>query len=122
VNKTLIYLGSAVIVLWGIGHLAASKSVIARFSSVSLDNYRLITMEWIAEGLALCFVGIVAAVATSSAAAAAGPVLWACVVMLVVMAILSLFTGARTSIVPMRICPLVKLSVATLYVLGSVLQ
>lgn len=46
-HHTLVYIGSAIIVIWGIGHLAAIKSVIAGFSSVSSDNRRVITMEWI---------------------------------------------------------------------------
>lgn len=121
-SETLIYVGSAVIFLWGVGHLAASKSVIARFSSESTDNYRVITMEWIAEGMALCFVGAVAALATFVGGAGAGAVVWACMVMLVLMAILSLFTGAQTSIMPMRICPFIKLSAATLYLLGNVIR
>lgn len=121
-NETVIYVGSAMIILWGIGHLAASKSVVSGFSSVSADNFRVITMEWIAEGMALCFVGTVAALATFVDGAGAEAVVWACVVMLVLMAILSMFTGARTSILPMRICPFVKLSVAVLYSLGNMMQ
>lgn len=121
-NETVIYVGSAMIILWGIGHLAAGKSVVSGFSSVSADNFRVITMEWIAEGMALCFVGTVAALATFVGGAGAEAVVWACVVMLVLMAILSMFTGARTSILPMRICPFVKLSVAVLYSLGNMIQ
>ena len=42
-------------------------------------------------------------------------------VMLIVMAGLTLLTGARTSIVPIKICPLVKTTVAILFFMGSVL-
>ena len=41
--------------------------------------------------------------------------------MLVVMAVLSQMTGARTAILPMRLCPYVKTAVAILFFLGSVL-
>jgi hypothetical protein len=41
--------------------------------------------------------------------------------LLVILAELSFFTGARTSIVPMKICPFVKLSVALLFFLGIVI-
>jgi hypothetical protein len=121
-SETLVYIGSAVIVRWGVGHLAASKSVIAGFSSVSPDNHRVITMEWIAEGLALCFVGAIGALSAFAGGSGAAIVVWACVVMLVVLAILSLLTGARTSVLPMRICPFVKLGVAALYTLGNVIR
>jgi len=40
---------------------------------------------------------------------------------LVVMAIVSLFTGARTSILPMKLCPLAKSTVATLYLVASLM-
>jgi hypothetical protein len=121
-NQILIFVGSVVIVVWGIGHLAATKSVISGFSSVSLDNRRVITMEWISEGLTLCFVGAVATVATLVGGSTGGVVLWACVGLLVLMAILSLFTGARTSVIPMRVCPIVKSGVATLYALGNLMS
>jgi hypothetical protein len=111
----LIYIGSTIIFLWGIGHLVASKPVISGFSSEPLDNRRVITMEWIAEGLALCFIGVVAALSGG------GAVLWACVGMLVALAVLSAFTGARTSVIPMKLCPVVKLIVAALFTLGNVL-
>ena len=111
----LIYIGSIVIFLWGIGHLAASKPVISGFSSEPRNNRRVITMEWIAEGLTLCFIGIVAALSGG------GAVLWACAGMLVALAILSSFTGARTSVIPMRLCPVVKLCAAVLFTLGNVL-
>ncbi|MFB0515081.1 MAG: hypothetical protein ACETWG_00570 [Candidatus Neomarinimicrobiota bacterium] len=41
--------------------------------------------------------------------------------MLVVMALLSQLTGARTALLPMKLCPYVKTAVAILFFLGSVL-
>jgi hypothetical protein len=38
--------------------------------------------------------------------------------MLLAMVVLSLFTGARTSIIPIKICPIVKTIVAVLFFLG----
>jgi hypothetical protein len=37
------------------------------------------------------------------------------------MTIISLFTGARTAIIPMKICPIIKTIVAILFILGSIL-
>ena len=42
-------------------------------------------------------------------------------IMLLVMGTLSSQTGARTSIVPMKICPYVKSGVALLFVVGSLI-
>jgi len=118
----LTIFGALIITFWGIAHLFPTKSVVKGFGSISLDNQRIITMEWIAEGLTLCFIGLLVLVVTSFA----GPqnlvsilVYRASGWMLVVMAGLTLLTGARTSITPIKICPLVKSIVAILFFLGS---
>jgi len=41
--------------------------------------------------------------------------------MLIVMAVLSLFTGARTSIVFFKVCPAVKTAVAVLFLVGTMI-
>lgn len=122
-GNILLYIGSAVITLWGIAHIVPTKSIVTGFGEISKDNRRIITMEWIAEGLTLCFIGLLVlfitifgerynpvSIITYRIAA----------VMLIVMAVLSLFTGAQTSIIPMKICPIVKTVVAILFFLGSV--
>jgi hypothetical protein len=47
----LLYIGSVIIILWGVAHIIPTKSVVAGFGSLSIDNFRIITMEWVAEGL-----------------------------------------------------------------------
>ena len=120
-GDVLLYIGAVVAIGWGIGHLAATRSAVVGFGDLSRDNRLTITMEWIAEGLTLCFVGVVAALATAKGGEAAETMVLACAGMLTVLAVLSFFTGARTSVTPMRLCPFVKLSVATLYTLGNVI-
>lgn len=124
VSNILGYIGSAIIILWGIGHIIPTKSIVAGFGAVSRDNKLIITMEWIAEGLTLCFIGVLVFIVTvlggyrnqilvivyRSAAA-----------MLLIMAVLTSLTGAKTSIVPIKICPFVKTIVAVLFILGSML-
>lgn len=124
INDILLYTGSGVIILWGIGHLIPTKSIVNGFGSISEDNKQIITMEWIAEGLTLCFIGILVLLITFSVGSqdvASVIVYWICGMMLVVMAGLSLLTGAKTSIIPIKICPLVKTTVAVLFFLASVL-
>ena len=124
INAILLYVGSVVITLWGIAHIVPTKSVVSGFGSISQENRRIITMEWIAEGLALCFIGLLVLFVTVFA----GPqnqvssiVYWVSAAMLVIMAILTSVTGARTSIVPIKICPAVKIAVAILFSLGAIL-
>ena len=123
-NDIMLYIGSIVITLWGIAHILPTKSVVTDFGPISEDNKRIITMEWIAEGLTLCFIGLLVLFITLlgvSQNPVSLIVYRISAVMLVVMAGLSLLTGARTSILPMKICPIVKTTVAIMFFLGSVL-
>lgn len=79
------------------------------------------SMEWLMEGLALCFLGLLVITVThvgSPLESSAKVVYGLSAVMLIVMAIVSLFTGARTSILPMKVCPVVKLTSAVLILVG----
>jgi hypothetical protein len=124
VSDALLYAGSAIITLWGIAHILPTESVVNGFGQISQDNKRIITMEWIAEGLAMCFIGILVlfvALFDEAESDVSVIVYGESAVMLVAMAVLTALTGARTSIVPIKICPFVKLALATLFILGSVL-
>ena len=123
-NEVLLYIGSGVIILWGIGHLIPTRSIVSGFGEISEDNKKILTMEWLAEGLTLVFLGVIVLLVTLLAgyeAEAANIVYLASAVMLLVMAVLTLSTGARTSIVPIKICPAVKTVVAILFILGGTL-
>jgi hypothetical protein len=118
----LVSIGSMVITLWGIAHLIPTKSVVSGFGTISGDNRKIITMEWIAEGLTLCFIGLLVLLATLYA----GPQNLVSILvykisawMLVVMAGLTFMTGAKTSSPWIKICPLVKSIAAILFFLGS---
>ena len=124
VSDVLLYVGSAAITIWGIAHIIPTKSVVKGFGAISEDNRRIITMEWIAEGLALCFIGLLVISITitgSSENSVAVNVYRACAGMLIAMAVLTLMTGARTSVLPIRICPFVKTTVAVLFLVASMI-
>jgi hypothetical protein len=122
VSLVLLYAGSIIITIWGIAHIIPTKGVVAGFGKLSGDNTKIITMEWIAEGLTLVFIGILTLAVTflvGSRDPGALVVYRGSAVMLVLMAALTLFTGARTKIIPIKICPLVKTVVAILFLVGS---
>jgi hypothetical protein len=124
INAILLYVGAAVITVWGIAHIVPTKSVVNSFGKISQDNRRIITMEWIAEGLTLCFIGLLVLFVTIWGEAqnqTSAIVYLTSAVMLVAMAVLTSTTGARTSIVPIKICPFVKIAVAILFFLGAAL-
>jgi len=123
-NDILLYVGAAVITLWGIAHIVPTKSIVSGFGAISRDNKLIIMMESIAEGLTLCFIGVLVLLVTSLGGSrnhVSGIVYLACAVMLLAMAILTALTGARTSILPYKICPAVKIAVAVLFLLGTLL-
>jgi hypothetical protein len=118
-KEVLIYSGSFLIFLWGAAHIFPVRSIVKGFKTDSKDNILIITMEWIAEGLTLSFLGVIVFLVTILAGTAAGAsviVYISCAVMLLVLALLSLFTGARTSILPMKLCPVIKTITALTFI------
>ena len=123
-SDVLVYLGATIITAWGIAHIAPTRSVVAGFGTISDDNRRIILMEWAAEGLALAFIGMLVLLVTAIHGADDGvsrSVYRISAGMLLLMAAWTALTGARTSILPMKICPVVKTAVAALFLVASTL-
>ena len=123
-NEVLLYIGSGIIILWGIAHLIPTRSIVRGFGDLSEDNKKILAMESIAEGITLVFLGVLPLLINILAdpqSDAAYIVYMACAVMLLIMALLTLLTGARTSLIPYKICPAVKTVVAILFILGGIL-
>lgn len=119
-TESLIYLGAALPLLWGIAHLFPTKSVIQGFGKLSADNKNIITMEWIIEGIALIFIGLLVASVTalephSTVSSAVYFISSGC---LMVLAVISLFTGFKIAFLPFRLCPLIFTSSAFLILIG----
>ena len=123
-NNILLYLGAAILFVWGIAHIIPTRNVVAGFGALSDDNRINITMEWVAEGLALAFVGALVALVTilgGSNEPVTQAVVWAVAGFCIVMGGWTFIIGHRSSIVPIRLCPLVLAVAAVLLVLGNVL-
>jgi len=123
-DSVLLYLGAAILFVWGVAHIVPTRNVVAGFGPLSEDNRINITMEWVAEGLALAFVGALVVLVT----ALGGPngpvaraVVWAVVGFCGVMGAWTFIVGRRSSILPIRLCPLVLAVSAGLLVLGNTL-
>jgi hypothetical protein len=122
VAEALIYGGAIIVSLWGVAHLIPTNSVVVGFGSISLDNRRVLTMEWVAEGLTMLFVG--ALVAAVTLAAGAGDSVAVLVYRLAAgllsgIGVLTALTRARTRVGWFKACPLVMATVATLLLVGS---
>ena len=123
-DETLVYIGSAIIIAWGVAHIAATGPMVKGFGEITSDNRKILIMEIVAEGLALVFLGVLPLVFTILSGPQGKPadiVYISCAAMLLVMAVLTMFTGALTSQIPFKICPVIKIAVAVLFILGSVL-
>ena len=121
-REILIYTGSIIIMGWGIAHIVPVKSIVKSFNDISADNKLILTMEWIAEGLTLAFIGtlvILVSVLGDSVNETSRIIYLSSAVMLLVLAVLSLFTGARTSVLPMKICPAVKSITALIFIYAA---
>ncbi len=123
-NDILIYIGAAIIILWGIAHVIPIKYIVNGFGVITPDNTKILFMEYIAEGMTLIFLGLLpllVVVLGDPQSATAHIVFIASAVMLLAMALLTQLTGARTLIVWYTICPVIKTIAAILFILGSVL-
>jgi hypothetical protein len=124
VNDVLLYIGSGIIIFWGIAHIVPTWSVVKGFGDISPHNRRIITMEWLAEGLTLMFIGVLVVLITfyyDPTNVISQLAYRVCAGMLVLLALLTLLTGFRTKFIPMKLCPAVKILAATFLVLGSAL-
>lgn len=122
IQAVLLYIGSAVIFLWGVGHVAPTRNVVADFGEITPDNKKIITMEWLIEGLTLCFLGVLVALSASilgPSSSATHLVARTVAVMLLLLAAVSAFTGARTAVLPMKLCPVVKTAVAVAFLTAT---
>ena len=119
----LLYLGSGLTVIWGVAHIFPTKSVVQGFGEISIDNKRIITMEWITEGFALIFIGALVAAATviDPANVVSTAVYLISMIMLVAMALLSLFTGFKVSFLPFKLCPFIFTTSAVLIMIGGLI-
>jgi hypothetical protein len=121
-SSAFLYSGAILIFIWGVGHLMPTRNVVAGFGELSLDNARILTMEWLVEGLTLCFLGVLVALVTFMVGPAEPATLLVARTasgMLFVLAAVSVATGARTSLVPMKLCPLVKSIVAAVWLTAT---
>ncbi len=123
-NEILVYIGAAIIIVWGIFHIIPTKAIVKGFGAISEDNKKVLAMETIAEGLTLIFLGALPILVTAlgdSQNLTAKIVYLAEGVMLLAMALLTLATGARTPTIWYKICPVIKTAAAILLIFGGTL-
>jgi hypothetical protein len=120
-NAILLYLAAAIIATWGIAHFFATRGVVAGFGELTTDNRRIITMEWIVEGVALISTATFVTTATviQPGAAISRAVYAVAIGTLIALAIVSLFTGFHIRFLPFRLCPFIFAISAILIAWGA---
>jgi hypothetical protein len=121
VNQVLLYLGSAFLLLWGISHLFPTRSVVKGFGNISVDNKRIITMEWIIEGVSLIFIGALVSSVTyiDYTNVISQTIYWISFVMLNALSVISLLTGFKVNFLPFKLCPVIFTTSSILILLGA---
>ncbi|MHC4184276.1 MAG: hypothetical protein ACYSR0_13095 [Planctomycetota bacterium] len=120
VNYVLLYSGALLPFVWGISHLFTTRSVVKGFGEISLDNKRIITMEWIIEGVAHIFIGAVVASVTyiDYTNTISKAIYWISFVMLNTLSVISYFTGFKINFLPFKLCPVIFTSSSILILVG----
>jgi hypothetical protein len=123
INQVLFYIAAGIAIFWGTFHLFPTRNVVRDFGPISKDNVHIITMEWITEGFALIFLGLLVAVVTviSPDSAVSRAVYWLTIGMLNALSILSLFTGFKINFLPYKLCPVLFTGASLLILLGVLL-
>lgn len=123
INQTLLYIGSGLTLLWGIAHLFPTRSVVQGFGEITIDNKRIITMEWIIEGIFLIFIGLLCAGSNFLYPASFNAlyIYLLSSIFLVILAIVSLLTGFKINFLPFKLCPLIFSVSAILIISGALL-
>ena len=121
--QVLAYIAAALIAVWGIAHAVPTKRVVAGFAPITADNRRGLTQKWLAESLTMWGMAalVVAVTATAADMQITATVYRVVAGLLVTLAVLTAFTGARTPVVWFKVCPALLATSAALLVVASFL-
>ena len=120
-NQILLYIASFFLLFWGIAHLFPTRSVVRGFGDISVDNKRIVAMEWITEGVALIFIAVVVLSVTyiDHTSMISKTVYGIVFIVLNTLSVVSLFTGFRIAFLPYKLCPVIFTSASILILIGG---
>jgi hypothetical protein len=125
IDDYLFLAGGLIAAAWGIAHLIPTSRIIKMFGDTSEDNKRVLAMSWIAEGVALIFIGAVVCLTVAIAGTendATRVVTWCAAAAMFAFVAVNLFTGFRTSIIPIKACALIDGLAGALFLIGSIIN
>jgi hypothetical protein len=117
----IAYLAAALVALWGVAHAVPTRQVVRGFAPISGDNRRIVIQEWLAEAFTMSGIAALVVTVTTSAsdAVATAWVYRSSAGLLLALAILTSFTGARTPVIWFKICPVLLSCSALLLMIAS---
>ena len=98
-QRFLALLAACAVALWGVAHVIPARHVLAGFAPISVDNRRVVLQEWLVEAVTLWTIAALVVVSTVVGGGASQVTSWVCRVgasLLVVLAVVTALTGART--------------------------
>jgi hypothetical protein len=127
-SSLFAYIAAAVTGLWGVAHAVPTRQVLAGFAPIATSNRRVLLQEWLAEAVTMWGIAalIVVVTAAGSGAAGGGADVTAWVYrltagLLLALAALTAFTGARTPVIWFKVCPVLLTASAALLLVASFL-
>lgn len=123
-GSILLYIGALFTFGWGVAHLFPTRSIVSGFGGVSADNRRIVAMEWITEGVALIFMGVLIGVVTflDRGSVVSRAVYWSTFATLNILSVVSLSTGFKNSFMAFKLCPFIFTGSSILILAGSYLE
>jgi hypothetical protein len=121
-RKIMVYIGGALIIIWGISHIFPTHNIVKGFGNISSDNINIIKMEWVNEGFTLIFIGILNILVTTTGGCrnrVTKSVYILTFIMLVVMSLWSFNTGYKIDFLPFKLCPLIFTTSGLLILQGA---
>ena len=107
--------------VWGIAHAIPTRQVVAGFAPITPNNRRVLVQEWLAEAFTMW--GLAALIITVTIVAAESVATdWVyriSAALLAALAVLTQLTGAKTTVIWFRICPVLLGTCAALLVIAS---
>ncbi|WP_432118789.1 hypothetical protein [Streptomyces sp. bgisy032] len=122
-EDVLACIAAGLVGLWGVSHAVPTRSVVAGFGEISTDNRRVLVQEWLAEAVTMWSFAVLIIVVTAVGGGTA-TVDWVYRVVagaLLVLAVLTALTGARTGVIWFKICPVLLGSSAALLLAAGLL-
>ena len=109
-SEILAFVAAAITGLWGIAHVIPTAQVVAAFAPITPDNRRVILQEWVAEAITMWGLAalVTAVTVVGGDTAVVSWVYGVVAAVLVALAVLTALTGARTTVVWFKVCPVLS--------------